>query len=95
MTRKKPFVNAVFCCHPVVCGCVSAPASRCGPAGSPGKGEWLRLSRLGELLLLERSLLSQLLVDEEEEALDTTKPGERQPCTTGEGTQTGESDWRL
>lgn len=53
-----------------------------GPAGSPGRGELLRLSRLGELLLVETSLLLQLLVEEQEEALDTTKPGERHPCRT-------------
>lgn len=96
--QKKPLVNDVSCRHPVVCGCVFAPVSDCGPAGSLGKGELLRLSRLGELLLVETSLLLQLLVDEEEEALDTTKPGERQPCRTGEGTQTDRQvsqDWRL
>lgn len=91
VTRKNAFVNDIFCCHPVVCGCVFAPVSDCGPAGSLGKGELLRLSRLGELLLVETSLLLQLLVDEEEEALDTTKPGERQPCRTGQGTKTDRS----
>lgn len=88
---KKPFVNDILCCHPVVCVCVFAPVSDCGPAGSLGKGELLWLSRLGELLVVETSLLLQLLVDEEEEALDTTKPGERQPCRPGEGTQTSRS----
>lgn len=85
---QKTFVNDIFCLHPLACGCVFAPASVCGPAGSLGKGELLRLSRQGELLLVETSLLLQLLVDEEEEALDTTNPGERQPCRTGEGTHT-------
>lgn len=56
----------------------------CGPAGSPGRGELHRLSTLSELLLGESSLLLQLLVEEKVEALDTTKPGERQPCSTGE-----------
>lgn len=88
VTHKKPFVNDIFCLHPVVCGCVFAPVPDRGTAGSPGKGELLRLSRLGELLLVETLLLLQLLVDEEEEALDTTNPGERQPCRTGEGAQT-------
>lgn len=88
VTHKKPFVNDIFCLHPVVCGCVFAPVPDRGTAGSPGKGELLRLSRLGELLLVETLLLLQLLVDEEEEALDTTNPGDRQPCRTGEGAQT-------
>lgn len=87
VTRKETFVNDVQGRHPVLCGCVFAPVSDCGPAGSPGIGELHRLSRLGELLLVETSLL----VDEEEEALDTTKPGDRQPCRTGERTQTGRS----
>lgn len=72
--------------HLAVCGCALVRAcdwgSR-GAGGSPGRGELLRLSRLGELLLGETSLLLQLLVEEWEEALDTTKPGERQPCRTG------------
>lgn len=53
--------------HLAVCGCLSTQVcgwgSR-GPAGSPGRGELLRLSRLGELLLGETSLLLQLLVEE-------------------------------
>lgn len=69
--------------HLAACGCVFVCVccwgSR-GPAGSPGRGELLRLSTLGELLLGETSLLLQLLVAEDEEALDTTKPGDRQPC---------------
>lgn len=69
----------MFCSHLAACGCVWAPVSGCGPPDSPGRGELLRLSRLGELLLVETSLLLQLLVAEEEEALETTNPGERQP----------------
>lgn len=76
-------VNGVPCSHLAVCDCVVATVSGCGPPGSPGKGELLRLSTLGELLLVETSLLLQLLVEEEEEALDTMNPGERQPCRTG------------
>lgn len=80
-TLKSTVIN-----HLAVCGCALVCAcdwgSR-GPGGSPGRGELLRLSRLGELLLGETSLLLQLLVEEWEEALDTTKPGERQPCRTG------------
>lgn len=75
----------MFCSHLAACGCVLAPESGCGPPGSLGRGELLRLSRLGELLLVETSLLLQLLVAEEEEALDTTNPGERQPYPTGGG----------
>lgn len=85
MTHKKTVINDMFCSHLAACGCVLAPVSGCGPPGSPGRGELLRLSRLGELLLVETSLLLQLLVAEEEEALDTTNPGERQPYPTGEG----------
>lgn len=77
-------VNGVPCSHLEVCDCVVATVSGCAPPGSPGKGELLRLSTLGELLLVETSLLLQLLlVEEEEEALDTMNPGERQPCRTG------------
>lgn len=69
--------------HLAACGCVfvrvCGSGSR-GPAGSPGRGELLRLSTLGALLLGETSLLLQLLVAEDEDALDTTKPGDRQPC---------------
>lgn len=54
-----------------------------GPEGSPGSGELHRLSTLGELLLGE--LL--LLVEESVEALETRKPGERQPCQRGENIQ--------
>lgn len=75
----------MFCSHLAACGCVLAPASDRGPSGSPGRGELLRLSRLGELLLVETSLLLQLLVAEEEEALDTMNPGECQPYTTDRG----------
>lgn len=83
----------MFCSHLAACGCVLAPVSGWGPPGSPGRGELLRLSRLGELLLVETSLLLQLLVAEEEEALDTTNPGERQPYPTGGG-DTGQSEPR-
>lgn len=70
--------------HLEVCGCILGPrdwGSR-EVGASPGRGELLRLSRLGELLLGETSLLLQLLVEVYEEALDTAKPGERQPCGT-------------
>lgn len=87
--------NDIFCSHLAVCDCVVAAVSGCGPPGSPGRGELLRLSTLGELLLVETSLLLQLLVDEEEEALDTTNPGERQPCRTGAGGGANQSGpWR-
>lgn len=80
---QRTLVNDIFCSHLAVCDCVVAAVSGCGPPGSPGRGELLRVSKLGELLLVETSLLLELLVDEEEEALDTTNPGERQPCRTG------------
>lgn len=70
--------------HLVLCGSWSSCDLGCvGPAGSPGRGELQRLSTLGELLLGE--LL--LLVEESVEALETKKPGERQPCQTGEYVQ--------
>lgn len=51
-----------------------------GPRGSPGRGELLLLSRLGELLLGD----TQLLLDEYDDTLETKKPGERQPCKVGQ-----------
>lgn len=49
----------------VASGCVVIGARDCGgPVGSAGRGEPLRLSRQGELLLGETSLLVQLLVEE-------------------------------
>lgn len=70
--------------HLVLCGrCSSCDPGCGGPEGSPGRGELHRLSTLGELLLGE--LL--LLVEEGVEALETRKPGERQPCQTGENVQ--------
>lgn len=70
--------------HLALCGSWSSCDPGCGgPAGSPGRGELQRLSTLGELLLGE--LL--LLVEESVEALETKKPGERQPCHTAECVQ--------
>lgn len=48
------------CGSGLVCAC---NWRSCGPGASPGRGELLRLSRLGELLLGETSLLFQLLVE--------------------------------
>lgn len=58
--KTQSFSYLVVCGCVLVCGCDGG--SR-GTAGSPGRGELLRLSMLGELELGDTLLLLQLLVE--------------------------------
>lgn len=87
LLSQKPNTNTCTN-HLAVCGCVLCACSwwsRGRGGHSPGRGELPPLSTLGALLLGETLLLLQLLLEEQEEALETRKPGERHPCRTRGG----------